>query len=156
MTGTTQYVADDSSSQRLTFWKLRIRHLTTSAKREDRGPDTVVAGTLLHAYLDLFTLNPRDELVSRGSSADKLPDPELLSWLRVSRHLAHNYMFIDSHETSLSRLHIVRVIYQLDCSDSRSGPITSTQPESVHRATVLCCKRTRVCCSARQQYPASR
>ena len=64
------------------FWTLGIRHLSALARREHRGPNTVVAGALLHAGLDLFTLVPRDDLVYAGSGHDKLPDTDLLSWLR--------------------------------------------------------------------------
>ena len=63
------------------FWEVGIRHLNAVAKREHRGPDTAVAGAVMHTCIDLFTLAPRDGTIYSGESYDQPPIPELLSWL---------------------------------------------------------------------------
>ena len=64
------------------YWEVGIRQLTALAKREHRGVDTVIQGALLHAGLDLFTIEPRVLLETTVESHETLPDPVLLSWLR--------------------------------------------------------------------------
>ena len=56
--------------------------LTALAKRDHRGPDTVVQGAVLHACLDIFILEPRDRPVALEVSHDSSPSPVLLSWFR--------------------------------------------------------------------------
>lgn len=64
------------------FWSQGIRQLTALAKRDHRGTDTVVQGAILHACLDLFTLEPRDLPVAPEISHDTSPSPVLLFWLQ--------------------------------------------------------------------------
>ena len=84
MSGTTLFfersrTAALQSAER--FWEVGIRHLNAVAKREHRGPDTAVAGAIVHTCIDLFNLEPRDGSIYSGDSYDQLPVPELLSWL---------------------------------------------------------------------------
>ena len=64
------------------YWEVGIRQLTALAKREHRGVDTVIQGALLHAGIDLFTIEPGVFSETRVESHETLPDPVLLSWLR--------------------------------------------------------------------------
>ena len=54
----------------------------SAGKTEHRGVDTVVKKALLHAGLDLFTIEPRLFSETTVESHETLPDPVLLSWLR--------------------------------------------------------------------------
>ena len=63
------------------FWEVGIWHLNAVAKREHRGPDTAVAGAIMHTCIDLFTLEPRDGLIHSEDSYDQPPILELLYWL---------------------------------------------------------------------------
>ena len=64
------------------FWAHGVRQLTALAKRDHRCPDTAVQGAIMHACLDLFTLEPRDFPVASEVCHDSSPTPVLLSWLR--------------------------------------------------------------------------
>ena len=64
------------------YWEVGIRQLTALSKREHRGVDTVVQKALLHAGLDLFTIEPRVFSETTEDRHERLPDPVLLSWLK--------------------------------------------------------------------------
>ena len=81
-----------------------IRHLTALAKREHRGPDTVVAGAIMHTCIDLFTLEPQDGSIYPRDSYDELPAPSFCPGLKGFRHIAHNCLLIDGHKIIIIKI----------------------------------------------------
>ena len=61
------------------IWAHGVRQHTVLAKRDHRCPDTAVQGAIMHACLDLFTLEPRDHPVASEVHHDSSPTPVLFS-----------------------------------------------------------------------------